>query len=407
MTLAELFSSFRRPQSVRQALLWGVLTVVLIGFVAGLATVGYLLQDLPPITGLHEYQPSLVTRVYSADKQVIGQFFVERRILVPLEKIPRYLVNAVVAIEDSRFFEHRGLDFVGIARAAITNLVSGKIRQGASTITQQLARSLFLSPKRDYERKLALLKSGNAAIADVDHVRSDFVAATREAAAALAAMQVEISAREAAQNGVRVEPGSNDVTYSIQRADEIRILLTQIDRSIADLDSAAEQTREKLENHQRGKQTEASVIAPISGMIWKVGALNGERVNPGDVVLELVDCSRAFVVARIPQYRIPDVSVGMEAHFKFVGETSERLARVISVQSGGLRERVERFAALPLPEREPSATVILSPFSMPNTASECLMGRTARVLLPLRGDDLPRTLARWVGLDQIWHWLVS
>src|SRR2546428_10159655 len=153
MTLAELFSSFRRPQSVRQALLWGVLTVVLIGFVAGLATVGYLLQDLPPITGLHEYQPSLVTRVYSADKQVIGQFFVERRILVPLEKIPRYLVNAVVAIEDSRFFEHRGLDFVGIARAAITNLVSGKIRQGASTITQQLARSLFLSPKRDYERK--------------------------------------------------------------------------------------------------------------------------------------------------------------------------------------------------------------------------------------------------------------
>jgi penicillin-binding protein 1A len=153
MPLAEFFSRFQRPQSVKTALLWGTFTVVLIGFVAGLAAVGYLLQDLPPITGLHEYQPSLVTRVYSADRQVIGQFFVERRILVPLEKIPRYLVNAVVAIEDSRFFEHRGLDFVGIARAAITNLVSGKIRQGASTITQQLARSLFLSPKRDFERK--------------------------------------------------------------------------------------------------------------------------------------------------------------------------------------------------------------------------------------------------------------
>ncbi len=153
MPLAELFSSFQRPQSVWKALLWGVCTVALIGFVAGLATVGYLLQDLPSIAGLHEYQPSLVTRVYSADKQVIGQFFLERRILVPLEKIPRHVVNAVVAIEDARFFEHRGLDFVGIARAAITNLVSGKIRQGASTITQQLARSLFLSPKRDFERK--------------------------------------------------------------------------------------------------------------------------------------------------------------------------------------------------------------------------------------------------------------
>ena len=153
MPFAERFLSFQRPQSVWKALLWGVCTVALIGFVAGLVTVGYLLHDLPSIAGLHEYQPSLVTRVYSADKQVIGQFFLERRILVPLEKIPRHMVNAMVAIEDARFFEHRGLDFVGIARAAITNLVSGKIRQGASTITQQLARSLFLSPKRDFERK--------------------------------------------------------------------------------------------------------------------------------------------------------------------------------------------------------------------------------------------------------------
>src|SRR2546425_10800397 len=109
MTLAELFSSFRRPQSVRQALLWGVLTVVLIGFVAGLATVGDLLQDLPPITGLHEYQPSLVTRVYSADKQVIGQFFVERRIPGPLGKIPPDFVNAGGAVEGSPFLLHQGL----------------------------------------------------------------------------------------------------------------------------------------------------------------------------------------------------------------------------------------------------------------------------------------------------------
>ncbi len=134
--------------------LWGIAAVLLIGAAAAGGTVWYLMQDIPPLTGLHEYQPSLVTRVYSADKQVIGQFFVERRILVPLEKIPRHLVNAVVAIEDARFFEHRGLDFVGIVRAAVTNVVSGKIRQGASTITQQLARSLFLSPKRDFTRKV-------------------------------------------------------------------------------------------------------------------------------------------------------------------------------------------------------------------------------------------------------------
>jgi len=130
------------------------LSAVAIGAGALAGTVWYLFQDLPSITGLHEYQPSLVTRVYSADKQVIGQFFVERRILVPLQKIPKPLVNAVIATEDARFFEHRGVDFVGIARAMLTNLVSGRIRQGASTITQQLARSLFLSPKRDFDRKL-------------------------------------------------------------------------------------------------------------------------------------------------------------------------------------------------------------------------------------------------------------
>ncbi|TAL12366.1 MAG: PBP1A family penicillin-binding protein [Nitrospirae bacterium] len=142
----------RRP--LWKFLLWSVLTVTLAGLVVGAGTVWYLMEDLPPLTGLHEYQPSLVTRVYSADKQVIGQFFVERRILVPLDKIPRHMVNAIVAIEDARFFEHRGLDFVGIARAAVTNVLSGKVRQGASTITQQLARSLFLSPKRDFQRKM-------------------------------------------------------------------------------------------------------------------------------------------------------------------------------------------------------------------------------------------------------------
>jgi len=137
-----------------KSLLGPFLIVILIGAAAAAGMVWYLMQDLPSLAGLHEYQPSLVTRVYSADQQVIGQFFVERRILVPLDKIPRHLVNVVIAIEDARFFEHRGLDFVGIARAAVTNLLSGRIRQGASTITQQLARSLFLSPKRDFERKV-------------------------------------------------------------------------------------------------------------------------------------------------------------------------------------------------------------------------------------------------------------
>src|SRR2546430_13962854 len=100
MPFAEFFSRFQSPQSVRRALLWGISAVVVIGLAAGLATVGYLLHDLPPITGLHEYQPSLVTRVYSADKQEIGQYFVERRSLVPRGNIPHLFFNSRGAQED-------------------------------------------------------------------------------------------------------------------------------------------------------------------------------------------------------------------------------------------------------------------------------------------------------------------
>jgi penicillin-binding protein 1A len=119
-----------------------------LGAVTAAGTLYYFAQDLPSLDILQGYQPSQVTRVYSDDHQVIGQFYVERRILTPINLIPKNFVNAVIAVEDARFFEHPGLDIVGIARAAWTNLRRGGRVEGASTITQQLARSLFLSSER-------------------------------------------------------------------------------------------------------------------------------------------------------------------------------------------------------------------------------------------------------------------
>ncbi len=87
-------------------------------------------------------------------KHLIGQFFIERRILTPLPQIPEHLRRAVIAVEDVRFFEHPGLDYIGILRAAWTNLRRGGKVEGASTITQQLARSLFLSSERTFDRKV-------------------------------------------------------------------------------------------------------------------------------------------------------------------------------------------------------------------------------------------------------------
>ena len=111
-------------------------------------------RDLPTFDSFQDYQPSLVSRVYADNGEIIGQFFIERRLYTPIDQIPKDLTQAVIAVEDTRFLEHPGLDIVGIGRAAWTNLKKGGRFQGASTITQQLARALFLTPERTYTRKI-------------------------------------------------------------------------------------------------------------------------------------------------------------------------------------------------------------------------------------------------------------
>ena len=101
-----------------------------------------------------DYRPARASRVYSADGELIAEFFLTKRVVVPLERIPRHVQLAFLAAEDSRFFEHQGFDPVGIARAAWQNWVGGGVRQGASTITQQVTRMLMLSNERTVARKV-------------------------------------------------------------------------------------------------------------------------------------------------------------------------------------------------------------------------------------------------------------
>ena len=144
----------RRPWRWWQITLIVVAVLGVTGSIAVGAVLWHYAQDLPDPDQLQNYQPSLVTQVYSADNQLIGQFYIERRILKPLAEIPERLRQAVIAVEDARFFEHPGLDYIGILRAAWTNIRRGGRVEGASTITQQLARSLFLSSERTFDRKV-------------------------------------------------------------------------------------------------------------------------------------------------------------------------------------------------------------------------------------------------------------
>jgi len=114
----------------------------------------YFSQDLPSIDSLKDYQPKTITYFYSDDGRVIGEFCRERRIVVPLEKIPKHVIQAFIAAEDANYYNHPGIDFMSIARAFIKNLSAGRIVQGGSTITQQVTRTFLLSRAKTYERKI-------------------------------------------------------------------------------------------------------------------------------------------------------------------------------------------------------------------------------------------------------------
>ncbi|RKY65482.1 MAG: hypothetical protein DRQ02_10200, partial [Candidatus Latescibacterota bacterium] len=130
-------------------LIWAVFYII---FLAGiLIRFG---RRLPSLQELENFRPKLITTVYSADGQVLKRFAEQRREYTPYERIPTQLIDAVVATEGRRFWQHWGLDLSGIFRAALSNLKAGRIVQGGSTITQQLARNLFLSQKVSLERKI-------------------------------------------------------------------------------------------------------------------------------------------------------------------------------------------------------------------------------------------------------------
>jgi penicillin-binding protein 1A len=113
-----------------------------------------LLFQLPKIKTLKDYNPPLATRVLSADGSVIGYLYKEKRILVPLAELPPHLIQAFIASEDARFFKHVGVDMASILRAVWKNLWAGEIVQGGSTITQQVTKSLLLTPEKSFSRKI-------------------------------------------------------------------------------------------------------------------------------------------------------------------------------------------------------------------------------------------------------------
>src|SRR4030043_1718223 len=123
-----------------------------IGILGGF--VYWTISDLPKIKSLEEYIPIESARVYSSDGKIIAELYLERRIFVPHYQIPDHVKKAFISVEDIRFYNHPGVDLIGIMRALWHDIKAGGIVEGGSTITQQLARMLFLKPDKSIKRKI-------------------------------------------------------------------------------------------------------------------------------------------------------------------------------------------------------------------------------------------------------------
>ncbi len=136
-----------------------LLVLKLFAIAVSLACLGVVLAavlvypSLPDLSALTDYRPKIPLRVYTADGALVGEFGEERRSLVRIEAVPKAMVQAILAAEDERFFEHGGVDYMGVLRAAAANLLNRGVKEGASTITMQVARNFFLTPEKTLSRK--------------------------------------------------------------------------------------------------------------------------------------------------------------------------------------------------------------------------------------------------------------
>jgi penicillin-binding protein 1A len=157
MTSKTQTSPPKKPGKTRK-LRWMIFFIILFFLIIpGILAVGtytYFSYDLPRLTSVEDYTPKTVTQVFSENGEIIAEFFVEKRYIIPIEEMPATLIRAFISSEDARFFEHQGIDLLSISRALIKNIKSMDIVQGGSTITQQITKSLLLSPEKSYTRKI-------------------------------------------------------------------------------------------------------------------------------------------------------------------------------------------------------------------------------------------------------------
>ena len=147
---------FQRKRNIKRIKFISI--ILLIPLIALILSVGgvyyYFKQDLPDISSLKNYHPNITSKFYSDEGELIGEFYLEKRIIVPITRIPRMVIDAFISAEDSDFYKHKGINPVSIIRAFLKNIRAGRIVQGGSTITQQVTKYFLLSSEKSFSRKI-------------------------------------------------------------------------------------------------------------------------------------------------------------------------------------------------------------------------------------------------------------
>ena len=242
----------------------------------------------------------------------------------------------------------------------------------------------------DLERGRKLREGGIIADADLQRLQTQYEIATKETQAQQAAVSEERAEADSAAQGIFIEPGYSDIDYSRQRADEIGLRLADIEHSLAALQIQAQSAKEDLDKESQRAQlmSRADLVSPISGLLWKLDAMNGERVGTGDSVAEFVDCEQAFVLVEIPQDRVPELTLGGQARVRLSGETEQRLGVVASLTVDPRKDENQKLAALPASELKEELTIVRVDLNPGDFHGECLVGRTARVQLSTSGSSI-------------------
>jgi multidrug resistance efflux pump len=244
---------------------------------------------------------------------------------------------------------------------------------------------------RDMQRKIAL--RGTVSESDIETSEAAVRVATQQVASLDQQKGASQVAAQSVGAGVLVEANSaNDVAYSDQRADEVRERLADLTRVISSMQAESTEAHDQLaaETSMLQRLQTATITVPSQGMIWRAGAATGERVAPGDLLAQIVDCGAEFLAVAVPQNRLPDIDLNAVVTFRLAGEHQDRSSHIVAITGESAVRGDAALATTPAAETTPMASVLVAVRASPNTSAGCLVGRTARVLLPATGGG-------WLG----------